>query len=332
MATSSSRRPSSDGSTYFDEGQVEIAAHLVYDLDPDGKQLRVVRYTDYAADSVRTLCPTAPELRARWADAGQRSELIRNLTERGIDFTELAETARQPDADPFDLLCQLNKICPGSAGRNRVLNIKRLPEVLVPLPTLVEQRHIVARIDRLNAEVETATHIRRQASEESIALGHSILSSLLDVPVAATAAAPFRVAVGDVFIVRGNGSKRLCGRAGWVATGRDGLIFPDLFIRVKLPHDRMIPEFFVAVWNSRDVRTYIEEQAKTTSGIWKINQGHILSTPIPVPPLHRQEEILAKLRAFRDEAAQLAHAQAETAAELDALMPAILDRALKGEL
>ena len=51
---------------YFDEGRVEIAAQLVYDLDPEGKQLRVVRYTDYAAERVRTLCPTAPELRAKW--------------------------------------------------------------------------------------------------------------------------------------------------------------------------------------------------------------------------------------------------------------------------
>jgi type I restriction enzyme, R subunit len=32
---------------YVDGGQVEIAAHLVYELDPDGRQLRVVRYTDY---------------------------------------------------------------------------------------------------------------------------------------------------------------------------------------------------------------------------------------------------------------------------------------------
>src|ERR1700736_6571334 len=39
---------------YFDGGQVEIAAHLVYDLDPNGKQLRVVRYTEYAAETVRT--------------------------------------------------------------------------------------------------------------------------------------------------------------------------------------------------------------------------------------------------------------------------------------
>jgi type I restriction enzyme R subunit len=30
---------------YFDDGQVEIAAHLVYELDPDGKQLRVVKFS-----------------------------------------------------------------------------------------------------------------------------------------------------------------------------------------------------------------------------------------------------------------------------------------------
>ena len=42
---------------YFDGGQVEIVAHLVYELDPDGKQLRVIRYTDYAGEKVRTPVP-----------------------------------------------------------------------------------------------------------------------------------------------------------------------------------------------------------------------------------------------------------------------------------
>ncbi len=37
---------------YFDEGRVEIASHLVYELDPDGKQLRVLKFTDYAAEKV----------------------------------------------------------------------------------------------------------------------------------------------------------------------------------------------------------------------------------------------------------------------------------------
>ena len=54
---------------YVDGGQVEIAAQLVYELDPQGNQLRVVKYTDYTADKVRSLFPNAAELRKRWADA-----------------------------------------------------------------------------------------------------------------------------------------------------------------------------------------------------------------------------------------------------------------------
>jgi type I restriction enzyme R subunit len=45
---------------YYDGGQVEIALHLVYELDPNGKQLRVVKYTDYAADSVARSHPHRP--------------------------------------------------------------------------------------------------------------------------------------------------------------------------------------------------------------------------------------------------------------------------------
>ena len=109
---------------YFHEGQVEVASHLVYELDPDGKQLRVVRYTDYAAEKVRTLCPTAPELRARWADPDQRSEIIRRLEERGVNFVDLADAAHQPEADPFDLLCHLAFNAPLRTRRERAQRLR----------------------------------------------------------------------------------------------------------------------------------------------------------------------------------------------------------------
>ena len=109
---------------YFDGGQVEIAAHLVYELDPNGKQLRVVRYTDYAAEAVRTLCPTAPALRAQWADPIKRAEIIQGLQERGVDFTELSEAAHQPEADPFDLLCHLAFNAPLRTRRERAQQLK----------------------------------------------------------------------------------------------------------------------------------------------------------------------------------------------------------------
>jgi type I restriction enzyme R subunit len=109
---------------YFDGGQVEIAAHLVYDLDPDGKQLRVIRYTYYAAETVRTLYPAAPKLREQWADPVQRSVIIGRLAERGISFEELASEAKQPDADPFDLLCHLAFNAPLRTRRERAQRLR----------------------------------------------------------------------------------------------------------------------------------------------------------------------------------------------------------------
>src|SRR5207244_5279446 len=109
---------------YFDEGRVEIASHLVYELDPDGKQLRVLKFTDYAAEKVRTLYPSAPELRQKWANPSDRSEIIDKLPQRGISFDELAETAKQPDADPFDLLCHLAFNAPLRTRRERAQRLR----------------------------------------------------------------------------------------------------------------------------------------------------------------------------------------------------------------
>jgi type I restriction enzyme, R subunit len=109
---------------YFDGGQVEIAAHLVYELDPNGKQLRVVRYTDYAAETVRTLWPTTRELREQWADPSKRSDIIERLQERGIDFAELREASEQPDADPFDLLCHFAFNAPLRTRRERAQRLR----------------------------------------------------------------------------------------------------------------------------------------------------------------------------------------------------------------
>jgi type I restriction enzyme R subunit len=109
---------------YFDEGHVEIASHLVYELDPDGKQLRVLKFTDYAAEKVRTLYPSAPELRQKWANPSERSEIVDKLAQRGIGFDELAEMAKQPDADPFDLLCHIAFNAPLRTRRERAQRLR----------------------------------------------------------------------------------------------------------------------------------------------------------------------------------------------------------------
>ncbi len=110
---------------YVDGGHVTIAAHLVYELDADGKQLRVVQFTDYAAEKVRTLYTSATDLRARWADPHQRAAIIAALEERGINFDQLATASGQGDADPFDLLCHLAFNAPLRTRRERADHLRR---------------------------------------------------------------------------------------------------------------------------------------------------------------------------------------------------------------
>ena len=110
---------------YFDGGSVEIAAELVHELDADGKQLRVVKLTDYTAEKVRTLCTGLEDLRARWADATQRAAIIDQLAERGVDFQTVAAQAGKPDADPFDLLCHLAFNAPVLTRRQRADQFKK---------------------------------------------------------------------------------------------------------------------------------------------------------------------------------------------------------------
>jgi type I restriction enzyme R subunit len=92
---------------YVDGGVVEIAAHVVWDLDADGRRLQAKKFTEYTAESVRSMYPSAADLRAKWSAPDERATIITALEERGISFEELAEAAKQPDADPFDLLCHV---------------------------------------------------------------------------------------------------------------------------------------------------------------------------------------------------------------------------------
>jgi type I restriction enzyme R subunit len=110
---------------YVDGGEVQIAAHLVYELDAEGRQLRVVKFTDYTAERVRTLFTTAAELQGAWADPERRADIIDRLAERGIDFDEVARVTAQPDADPFDLLCNLAFSAPIRTRRERADRLRK---------------------------------------------------------------------------------------------------------------------------------------------------------------------------------------------------------------
>ncbi len=110
---------------YVDGGSVEIAAHVVYELDPNGKKLRVVKFTDYASENVRSLWTSAAELRAHWSNTEERTAIINSLEERGITIDQLAENVGLPEADPFDLLCHVAFNAPLRTRRERAERLRK---------------------------------------------------------------------------------------------------------------------------------------------------------------------------------------------------------------
>ncbi|MFD9032383.1 restriction endonuclease subunit S [Streptomyces sp. NPDC059567] len=108
-------------------------------------------------------------------------------------------------------------------------------------------------------------------------------------------AAPFLVSRGDFLVSRGNGSKRLVGRGALLTRRPFPVAFPDTMIRIRVNPEVILPEFIQAVWNSQIIRRHIEGNARTTAGIYKINQKILGATPVPVASIARQREILALL-------------------------------------
>jgi len=104
---------------YVNGGLVEIAAHVVYELDTNGRRLRVVTFIEYASETVRGLWTSAAELRSRWSKAEERAAIIEALEQRGITLDQLTENSKQPDADPFDLLCYIAFNAPIRTRRER---------------------------------------------------------------------------------------------------------------------------------------------------------------------------------------------------------------------
>ena len=69
-----------------------------------------------------------------------------------------------------------------------------------------------------------------------------------------------------------------------------------------------------------------------SNGVPHVSHKDIEKIRFAAPPLPEQRRIVSELDAMQAEVDALKRLQAETAAELDALLPAVLDRAFKGEL
>ncbi|MEM0655471.1 restriction endonuclease subunit S [Klebsiella huaxiensis] len=140
------------------------------------------------------------------------------------------------------------------------------------------------------------------------------------------------VSEGDFLFSRGNGSKHLVGRGGLVTKPLFDVAFPDTIMRISLDKTKVSPSFFSYLWESRLIRSQIEMSARTTAGIYKINQQHVKGFRLMLPSLTEQKvitEIIEEKLSVVD--AQLDELEQQIA-KAEILRQSILKKAFSGQL
>jgi type I restriction enzyme S subunit len=134
---------------------------------------------------------------------------------------------------------------------------------------------------------------------------------------------------GDVLMTRVGAG---IGEAAVVDQDIEFAIYVSLAL-IRTESTRLSPEFLVHWLNSPAGRASSKRETLgrgTSQG--NLNLKLLRKVTLPLPPMPEQCRIVAELDALQTEVDVLKRVQAETAAELDALLPAILDKAFKGEL
>jgi type I restriction enzyme S subunit len=235
--------------------------------------------------------------------------------------------------------------------------------------TLAEQRRIVARIEALAAKIAEARSLRQQAAEEAEALLRSILThdeqakltpmrELVrlrppDVTVRADESYQFAGVYcfgrGVFKAARKSGMDFAYPRLTRLRTGEfvypklmawegalgivppecDGCVVSTEFPVFEVLEDRVVPEVLDTYFRTPSVWPELSG-ASTGTNVRRrrLNPQDFLSYEMPLPSWKTQ----MTFRKIREKADALKQLQAETATELDAMLPAILDRAFKGGL
>ena len=145
--------------------------------------------------------------------------------------------------------------------------------------------------------------------------------------------AHYWLAPGDLLITRSN-TPALVGHAAIYSGSPSPCIYPDLMMNLET-NDATVNRRFVWYWLQSPVaRQFIERNAKGTSpSMRKISQGTVMAIPFPVGlSLAAQRRLVGELDAIQEQMFALMRLQAETASQINGLLPSILDRAFKGEL
>jgi type I restriction enzyme S subunit len=137
----------------------------------------------------------------------------------------------------------------------------------------------------------------------------------------------FEIKPGDLII----SCSGTIGKVAIVPDSAEPGIINQALLKITLDPSKIDRRFFELVFESDFIK---EEIIAMSPGSAMKNIGSVKilkKIRFPLPPLHEQQLIVAGLDALQAGVDKLKNLQAETAAELDALLPSVLDKAFKGE-
>jgi len=126
-----------------------------------------------------------------------------------------------------------------------------------------------------------------------------------------------------------------CMQNGKAAIARNlvsGNGFGSTEFHVIRPGPKLLAEWLHSLVRHKAFREDATKTFKGTAGQQRVPQSFLDQRVIPVPPLPEQRQIITEIDALRRKVDELKRIQAETVAELNSLLPSILDKAFKGEL
>lgn len=134
----------------------------------------------------------------------------------------------------------------------------------------------------------------------------------------------------DILIQRANSIEKVGTCA--IYTGRDGeFIYPDLMMKISA-NALAIPQYLAYYLNTNTVREYYRSNATGTAGnMPKINQAIVANTPVVVPSIIEQQEIV-RILDYLFENEQKAKELCDVIEKIDLMKKAIQARAFRGEL